>query len=324
MYVCTVLCNKGTNWYNKGVSKLKNDPLISVVMVNYNYDKYIAEAIESVLSQSYKNIEFIVIDDGSTDNSRSVISKYAKKDKRIKFLKQNNKGVVASRNRGLKEKHGEFFVFIDADDVIPATFVENMLKTIIENKADVSCCDLQQFGKLDGLLKVDTQSVEGLIKFQATPICQMVRSKVSEDIFFDENLSKFGHEDADFFFNLFLHGAKFIKSSEIYMYRMHGKGRNPDFTSRTHYKARFYIYNKYKDVDDKIKYAPIDLILQKEQETDKWHKIADERLDLIERSNEYIKGLEEKCNTVVDSLEYKAGRYVTFPVRAIKRITKRI
>lgn len=92
-------------------------PLISVVMAAYNTDKYIEEAIKSILNQTFKEFEFIIIDDASTDNTWKIISKFAKKDKRIRaFQNKNNLKVSYSLNRGIKEAKGKYIARIDADD----------------------------------------------------------------------------------------------------------------------------------------------------------------------------------------------------------------
>ena len=283
----------------------KKQPLISVLMINYNYDKYIGEAIESVLVQTYENIELIIIDDGSTDNSRKKIGEYVKQDKRIKFLKQKNKGVVPTRNRALKEKKGEFFVFVDADDIIPPDFIQKMYTSLIKNNADVAYCDLQQFDKLHGLLKIKAPSIDGLLEFQATPVCQMVRASVAEYAFFDNKLNRLGHEDNDYFFKLYLKRAKFIKSDTSYMYRMHGHGSNPNSSSEKHFHSMMYIYNKYNDIDDRIKNAPVNIVIEKNKEIEKWHKIADERLHIIKEKEDVIKEKDKAINDIINSKKYR-------------------
>jgi glycosyltransferase involved in cell wall biosynthesis len=87
-------------------------PLISVIVPCYNYGKYLATAIDSILLQSYKNHEIIVVDDGSTDNSKQVAEKYTE----VKYIHQLNQGLSAARNTGIRNSIGEFLVFLDADD----------------------------------------------------------------------------------------------------------------------------------------------------------------------------------------------------------------
>lgn len=91
-----------------------NNPLVSVIMPAYNAEKYIAGAIQSVLDQDYSNFELLIINDGSTDNTRQIIQSFG--DGRIRYFEQNNQGVSAARNVGLDNMKGEYFCFLDADD----------------------------------------------------------------------------------------------------------------------------------------------------------------------------------------------------------------
>lgn len=94
-----------------------NQPLVSIIMPVYNCEKYISEAIESVLSQSYQNWELLIVDDGSTDHSPEIIDRYAQKDVRIQSFHNKNEGVSAARNFALSKISGELVTFIDSDDV---------------------------------------------------------------------------------------------------------------------------------------------------------------------------------------------------------------
>lgn len=105
-------------------------PLVSIIMPAYNAEKYIAEAIESVLKQDYPNFELVIINDGSNDNTEKIINSYD--DKRIKYYKQENKGVGFARNQGLKNMAGDFFCFLDADDYYPINSISSRI-TIFEN-----------------------------------------------------------------------------------------------------------------------------------------------------------------------------------------------
>ena len=92
-------------------------PKISIIMPVYNAEKFLKDSIESVLNQNEENIELIIINDGSNDNSKIIINEYKLKDNRIKFIEQKNMGVSTSRNVGIKISNGEYIAFIDADDL---------------------------------------------------------------------------------------------------------------------------------------------------------------------------------------------------------------
>lgn len=97
---------------------MEKKPLVSVIIPCYNGEKFIGEAIESVVNQTYKNWELIVVDDGSTDNSEKIINQYFTADKRIQFIQhKKNKGIPSTRNTGIKISNGEYIAFLDQDDL---------------------------------------------------------------------------------------------------------------------------------------------------------------------------------------------------------------
>ena len=112
--------------------------LVTVIMPVYNAENRLEYAINSVLKQSYKNIEVILIDDGSTDNSVYICNKYEKMDSRIKVIKQNNSGVSAARNRGINESSGEFIMFLDSDDTIYSETIKELISYLDNDESDIA------------------------------------------------------------------------------------------------------------------------------------------------------------------------------------------
>ena len=117
-------------------------PKISVIIPVYNVEKYIKECLESVVNQTFTDIEIICINDGSTDNSLSILEEYAKKDSRIKIINQQNSGLSATRNNGIKAAQGEFIGFVDSDDYIDLDFYEKLYDAAIKNNCDISCATI--------------------------------------------------------------------------------------------------------------------------------------------------------------------------------------
>lgn len=113
-----------------------SSPLISVVMSVYNGEKYLSEAIESILGQTYKNFEFIIINDGSTDKSFEVLNYYAELENRIVVISRENKGLIDSLNEGIKKAKGKYIVRMDADDISLPTRFEEQVK-FMENNPDI-------------------------------------------------------------------------------------------------------------------------------------------------------------------------------------------
>ena len=114
-----------------------NQPLVSIIIPIYNVEDYVDGCLNSVINQTYKNLEIICIDDGSVDNSYTILERYAKEDPRIKALKQKNIGLSATRNRGIEIASGEYCYFLDSDDALYAFSIETMVKYMIEFQLDI-------------------------------------------------------------------------------------------------------------------------------------------------------------------------------------------
>ena len=116
---------------------MNQKPLISVVMPVYNGGVYLKEAIESILNQTYKNFEFIIIDDGSTDNSLSIIKEYAFNDNRIIVVDRENRGLITTLNEGIDLAKGKYIARMDADDISLPTRFEKQFKYMEQNNLDI-------------------------------------------------------------------------------------------------------------------------------------------------------------------------------------------
>lgn len=111
---------------------------VSIIIPVYNSEKYLDRCITSVMSQSYTNIEIILVDDGSKDNSGIICDKYANEDSRIKVIHKENGGVSAARNDGIALSTGNDIAFIDSDDYVPEDYIQGLYKTLSEDNADLS------------------------------------------------------------------------------------------------------------------------------------------------------------------------------------------
>jgi len=114
--------------------------MISVLMLTYNREKLLSRAIESILNQTYTDFEFIIVNNGSTDNSGSVAEKYAEIDDRIKVIHRERGNIGAGRNTALDAANGEFITFIDDDDWAEPDFLEFLIELIKNNNADIAIC----------------------------------------------------------------------------------------------------------------------------------------------------------------------------------------
>lgn len=147
---------------------------ISVIVPVYNVEPYLSHCLDSIINQSYENIEIIVIDDGSTDYCAEICDEYASADNRIKVIHQQNGGLSAARNAGIKVATGEFIIFVDSDDIIAGNFCEMLLRTALQTDADIVECG---FVKFESVTKQSTAEVSATIRpetFTATVALELL------------------------------------------------------------------------------------------------------------------------------------------------------
>lgn len=116
-----------------------NNGMVSIIIPAYNAEKYLSYTLNSAIGQSYKNLEIIVVDDGSKDKTAELVNICIKNDSRIKCISIENSGVSVARNVGIENSNGEFFMFLDADDLLTEDAVEKMLYAIKNTDSDICC-----------------------------------------------------------------------------------------------------------------------------------------------------------------------------------------
>jgi glycosyltransferase involved in cell wall biosynthesis len=208
-------------------------PFISVILPVYNQEKYLEETLQSILDQTYRNFELLIIDDGSTDNSAQIIQKFQSKDARITAFYEKNSGKSNCTNRLVNLSVGEFCVFLDADDVMYANRIERQVKFHQENPlADASSCDCDYINEKG--IKFGTQRYPGLSSIeecnqarhcQLYIMCSFTGLIVKRKVFIDVgglSLKFKVCEDFEFFNRLMDHGYNLLILSEVLMkYRIH-------------------------------------------------------------------------------------------------------
>lgn len=214
--------------------------LISVIVPIYKVEKYLSECVDSILNQTYENFEIILIDDGSPDNSGKICDEYASKDNRIKVIHKENGGLPSARNAGLNVASGEYVAFVDSDDAIENNYLEELYKSIIEEKSDVSFCKIAWYNGVDTFdfkEKLPDHSIDVNCKneeFSAFAkrfftqknnffgsVCRsLFPKKVYKNVRFDEGIKK-GAEDLVFTLNSLKYAEKLsFVNKELYKYRV--------------------------------------------------------------------------------------------------------
>lgn len=121
---------------------MKKNDLISIIVPCYNCKDVVSRCLDSLINQTYKNIEIIVVDDGSKDDSKKIIKSY--KNKNIYYYYKENGGLSSARNYGIKKSNGEYLLFVDSDDYVSNNYVEKLYNSIIDNKTNIAICDIKR------------------------------------------------------------------------------------------------------------------------------------------------------------------------------------
>ncbi|WP_152184252.1 glycosyltransferase family 2 protein [Sulfurimonas indica] len=202
---------------------IEQNILISVVMPVYNAEKYLDEAIQSILNQTYKNFEFIIINDGSTDKSLKIIESYAKEDSRIILVSRENRGLVYSLNEGIEKAKGKYIARMDADDISLSHRFEEQIVLMESNKLDICGSHyllVDQNNNINGL-NITPLSHEMCFLSLAAKVPFAHPSVMMRKGFLTKHNLLYGQsqytiaEDFDLWMRMYEHGAKFGNVNDI-------------------------------------------------------------------------------------------------------------
>lgn len=219
--------------------------LISIIIPAYNAELYISHSLESCLEQTYSNIEIIVINDGSDDNTENIVNDYVSNYSNIKLISIENSGVSTARNIGINSSSGEYLMFLDADDILCPWAVEHLLDIILIEKADIAIGEsisttnlLDNISKNESIQTTVWNGTEALQKSLADhPLTYSVWAKLYRkekitDVFFDAKYRI--HEDSLFFFMCCTKEPKVIITNEV----VHQYYASPDSASRSKFSEK--------------------------------------------------------------------------------------
>ncbi|MHA4843878.1 glycosyltransferase family 2 protein [Flavitalea antarctica] len=190
----------------------KHQELVSIIVPCYNHAQFLAEAVESVIAQSYQNWECIIVDDGSNDHTGQVSETFVKSDKRIHYLKKANGGLSSARNYGVQHAVGTYILPLDADDKIHSHYLEAALVAFANDpRVKVVYCDAELFEGKTGKWTLPPFTLRQLAR-ENMIFCSAVYRKVDwvKAGGYDEQL-KFGSEDWEFWINILKDGGDVVK-----------------------------------------------------------------------------------------------------------------
>lgn len=231
--------------------------LVSIIIPIYNVEKYLEKCIKSMINQTYRNLEIILINDGSTDESANICEKYKEQDNRIVFINKNNGGAASAKNEGLKIAKGDYITFVDSDDFVELYMIEYMVNTIKKYNSDIVQCSFTNLYKNTEKFKQDKiieQKIGSkdflelfLTKWDSNLFWnKLFKREVIENVFFKEGRCI---DDEFFTYKCVINSKSIVTSNKIvYNYRMRKSGvMKSESSQKQILKDRVdYLYERYE------------------------------------------------------------------------------
>lgn len=242
---------------------MNTNPLVSIITTCYNDGKYLQECIDSVKSQTYSNIEYIIIDDGSTDRFTLDLLKVIACDNQIKLIQTPNQGVCMARNQAITESNGMFVLALDSDDLISSQFIELSIKEMLnDDNVKLVATDYKFFGRINHTIKLEDYSIEKLMGHNLFVVSTIFRRR-DFDIAGGFNVNmKEGLEDWDFWLSIMKNGGdvRYIDGVNFF-YRIKPKkdSRNISSAIKNHIKLRKTLWENHKELYSKNYPNPIEM-----------------------------------------------------------------
>ena len=214
---------------------MSNNPLISIIIPVYNVEKYLKECLNSVINQTYTNLEIILVDDGSTDSSGQMCDEFAKNDNRIKVIHQKNQGQAVARNKALDIMQGEYLAFIDSDDMVDETYMQTLFEIIQEYDTKIAMISFENFKNIKEVENIKKENFQNnsIISFSTEEFFRnyliskpkfhnfIWRCLYHKDIFANLRFPiGIIYEDSSLYFDIFSTQNKiYISDKKLYFYR---------------------------------------------------------------------------------------------------------
>ena len=322
--------------------------LISVVVTCYNHQDYIEQCLRSIFEQTYRNIELLVLDDGSSDHSAQIIEAVLVDSPfPTRFESHENMGVVKTRNKALQQIQGAYFIFVDSDDFLDPDYIESFYTTMVQEEADIVYGDLYDPDKKEVYLKSRPYDKLAFLTENFISNCSLIRRSVVDGIYYDEALNREKLEDYDFLLNLIINqGAKPVYDAKTKLnYRVFDKESiSKRDSTRYHYEMYLKILRKYvRQIPDDIYQALGKNIFTLEGRLDEliqhMDKVSDYVLELQEDQRQLHKNLDSlksRLKTIKEqrdeaiqeqfrirrSISYRLGNGMITPLKRLAQIIK--
>lgn len=229
--------------------------LVSVIIPIYNVEKYLEQCFASIISQTYKNIEIILIDDGSTDNSGDIADRLAQDDSRVRIIHKKNGGLSDARNAGMKIATGEYITFIDSDDYVDAKFIEILLELAQTTGAEIIQCNNSRkstklgMGSSKAVMMQGTHAFIELMKYKT--VSPTAWAKLYKRSLFYDNKLEFPvgrlHEDTAIVYKLIYLADKIVCNDNVlYFYRLNNMSIMTANYTKHHYGS---VLKYHKELD---------------------------------------------------------------------------
>jgi glycosyl transferase, family 2/glycosyl transferase family 8 len=247
------------------IEEYEKGELISIIVPIYNVEKYLRQCLDSIMNQTYRNFECLLINDGSPDNSADICREYVSKDSRFRYFEKENGGISSARNLGIEHSKGEYITFIDSDDWVDSDYLEVLYNSLVDERADIAISTYKQFNMDDNCYYVhsyqrgyEKRIFEKYQLIEELPVLErydqsygitsgkIISKKALGIIRFNEYTSLC--EDMEFWYKLYLVSNKIIYiNKDTYNYRKY------ENASLKHIDAK----NKYSDIQQRLSFISI-------------------------------------------------------------------
>lgn len=255
------------------MDKRNRTPMVSVIIPVYNGEKYLEECLESVIGQSYRNIEILAVNDGSTDLSRSILERWQKLDKRVRILDKENGGQSSARNLGISNSSGELVMFVDCDDVLYAEAISELVNLKEKDGSAIAVGLISKNQNRLGKKKGRNSEVSGLklaeqIIYQTGKVIVHPCGQIFDKGMWEKTEYRFKeglyYEDLELIPRIYANQKKIsVLNETVYFYRQHSQSTIHAFSEKRFdaLKATELLHAELKDINSELEKATEDRIL---------------------------------------------------------------